>query len=173
MLLMSLSLALAADPTVEVEGNTIRGSVDIAVPAKRFLAELKDPEWESRVSGTSTRATLKGREGSCQQVAFVSPNPIIEARYEVKRCPTSDGWSASLIESNAFSTYASSWKVVDREGGASITYQVELETSLWVPNSLVRSETRRSVKKMLRSMAAWAEGAAKASAAAEAAQTSD
>lgn len=157
LLLLLASLALAEDPSAVVEGTVVRGTALIAVSPARFLAQLEDPAWESRISGSGTRVEVKGRAGDCLDVAFVSPNAILEARYELRRCPQPDGVRSTLLTSNAFSAYTSRWRASTEGAGARVTYEVDLTTSLWVPNSLVRSETRRAVLKLMRAIAAWSE----------------
>lgn len=156
MTLLAIGLALANDATVTIEGTLVRGSAHLEVPPQRFIAQLGDPGWESTVSGTATRVEVKGRAGDCQLLALVSPNAVMDATYEVRRCPTADGWQSTLITSNVFSTYRSSWKAVPEGDGSRVTYEVDLTTSLWVPGSLVRSEIRRSVLQMMHRVVDWA-----------------
>jgi hypothetical protein len=159
-LLFLASLALAQDLDVVVDGDVVRGTAHVDVTAVRFLTELKDPGWIGRMSGTGTTAEVLGKDGDCLRVAYVSPNLILTARYTVKRCMTSDGVRISLIESNTFSAYETTWRVVPEGEGARITYEVDLTSSLrWVPNSLVRSETRRSIHKTLKQLVKWAAAA--------------
>lgn len=154
-LLLATSLSLAGEPAAVVEGDVVRGTARLAVPPQRFLDALRDPTWEARVSGSSTTAEVKGRDGACLHVAYVSPNPVVKAAYEVRRCPVPNGWQSTLLASNVFEGYRAAWHAVPDGDGAQITYEIELSTSLWVPNSLVRGETRKSVLKMMRAMAAW------------------
>lgn len=159
ILLLAAGLALADDPSAVVEGSVVRGTAVLAVPPQTIIAQLSDPSWAGEVSGSNTQARVVSVLGPCQHVAYVSPNAILEARYELKRCPTADGWDDTLITSNAFSAYHATWRAVPEGEGARVTYEVDLSTSLWVPDSLVRGETRRSVLKMMRAMATWSQTA--------------
>jgi hypothetical protein len=90
-------------------------------------------------------------------VGFLSPNAIFDAKYEVRRCRTETGWENTLVSSNAFETYRAGWQVVAHPEGTLATYEVDLTTSLWVPNSLVRGETRRSIRQLLKAIVQWAD----------------
>lgn len=153
-----ISLALAGEVTADVDGSVVRGTALVAVPPERILAEMKDPTWIGRVSGSNTQVTVTGTKGRCQSVSYLSPNAIIDAAYDVTRCPTADGWVGTLVSSTVFSDYRTQWRVVPHGDGAKMTYEVDLTTSLmWVPNSLVRSQTKASVRKMMQAMVDWAD----------------
>jgi hypothetical protein len=149
--------AAAGEVSTEVVGSLVRGQAVLAVPPARFLAELEDPAWVSRVSQSKTQVSVVGPDGACTRVAFLSPNAIFDARYEVRRCRTPHGWENALLTSNAFETYRAGWHVAPHPEGTLATYEVDLTTSLWVPNSLVRGETRRSIRKLLKAIASWAD----------------
>lgn len=155
-LLLLLALAHADEPTALIDGTTVRGSAHLEVPPARVLAQLQDPVWESSLSATGTRVEVKGRTGECQHLALLSPNPVVDASYEVRRCPTEDGFQSTLITSAVLATYRARWRALPEGEGSRITYEVDLSSSLWVPETLVRSETRRSVLKMMTTMVAWA-----------------
>lgn len=156
LMLLGPATARAEGPTVTVQGATVHGSMYLDVPPQRFIDALQDPAWEGRVGANGTTAEIKGRIGPCQHVAYVAPNPILTATYELERCPRPDGWESSHLTSNAFHAYHSRWRAVPEGTGARVTYEVTMDVSLWVPDSFVRGATRKSLGKMLERMVAWA-----------------
>lgn len=154
--MLALGRAFAGEPTVVLDGAVVRGSAFIAAPPEALLAALSDPSWEGMIAGDGTRALLKGTMGSCQRVSYQTPNPVMDASYEVRRCPTADGWQMSLLSSPVLDSYRAQWRVVAEGAGSRVSFEVELSSSLWVPDSLVNSETVRSVEARLRAMDAWA-----------------
>lgn len=157
LLFLFASLALATEPTAVIDGTVVRGSAWLAVDAGHFLDALEDPVWESRVSGSGTRVAVLGRDGDCMDLSIVSPNVIHEARYELRRCRAADGVVSTLVSSNTFSAFTARWRAVPESGGARVTYEVDVTPSLWVPDALVRAETRRAVLKLLRGLTTWAD----------------
>ena len=164
MLALTLAfLANAADlppptATVQDDGSVI-GSVELAVPPETLRARLADPAWLPTISKDGTTVTLTGKEGGCQLIKSESPNVVMTARYTPRRCPTADGYQSTLIEGNAFDTYATSWSIIPTETGARATYKVSLTTSLWVPNSMVRRTTRNTIQEMLVNLQTWSQTA--------------
>lgn len=156
--LLLLVAALADEPTATVDGGKVIGSAHLNVTPDKVIAALGDPAWEHRVSGSTTTSNVLAREGTCHNVAYVSPHPIFEANYDLRRCAVADGWSVTLLRSNAFSTYKARWKAVPEGTGSRLTYEVDLDTSLWFPDSLVRGEMKKSVLKMMKAIAGWSQG---------------
>lgn len=157
-LLLTVGAALAEEPTVTVDGATVRGSAVLEVPATRFLAALRDPAWEGQVAGDGTEAHITGSEGGCQIVSYSSPNSVATATYVLRRCPTADGWESSLVRSNTFTAYRSRWTVTPAARACRVSFEVELSVSAWVPDSLVQSQTVQSIQRRLQALQAWASG---------------
>lgn len=156
MLVLLAAAALAADPIVDPDvtitpPDTVVGVVDVGVPVDVVRTALRDPAWVAKVDGGKTSVAVAGREGDCLVADYVSPSALLSVEYRVRRCPTPGGYEAVMLTSNAFEAYRVAWDLAPSEtGGTRITYTIQLTTSLWgVPNSLVTSTTRTSVKRML------------------------
>ena len=110
--------------------------------------------WVAKTTQGSTKATLHSREGDCKVLDMHTEHPIATISYRLKECPTTDGFRADLVESKAFSMYWTEWSVVDRpEGGATITYRIDLTSTLLVPSSFIKRTTRKNVVSMLNKIA--------------------
>lgn len=157
-LLLALS-AVAADlpePDVSVQKDgSVVGIVHLGVSPEVVKARMADPAWLAKVSGGTTTVRVEGMDGSCQLVASESPSSIMTARYQTRRCPTATGYRVSLRDSNCFKTYAASWDFTDGPSGAIGTYRLDLTTSLWIPNSVVRGQTRKALVDALGKLQAW------------------
>lgn len=151
-----LATALASDPTAVVtDAGVVRGTVALPVPPEVLVRELADPGWVATLYDGGTEVKVIGPDGPCLAVDYVSPNPIVTVSYRVRHCTTPTGATGALIASEAFSAYATSWVVVPKDGGLHATYEVDLTTSLFIPQSFVRSATRTSVKKLMGALDAW------------------
>lgn len=159
LLFLLAALAGAADlaaPTVTIHDNgSVVGLVDLGVTPEQVQSALSDPTWLPTITGDGTRVTLQGTDGGCQLLASESPSAIMTARYETRRCPTDTGFQSTLRSSNAFKTYATSWTFTPTAQGTRATYRLDMTTSLWVPNSVVRRATRNALEDMLTQLQAW------------------
>ncbi len=150
-----LAVALAGEPTVEVQGtDTVVGRVSVPMAPEAVRVKLADPVWVAQVSKGGTTAVVTGKQGACLDVDYTSPSPFLTVRYQVKQCPAKDGYVGELVSSNAFKTYSTSWRVTPAATGSTLEYKVQLVTSLFVPNSLVTSSTRKGVVNLLTNLSA-------------------
>lgn len=131
--------------------DTVRGVVETTAALERVRSVLADPGWVARVDGGKTKVDVRSKDGECLVADYVSPSALLEVTYQVRRCPTASGYEAKMLTSNAFKDYRVAWDLVSTaSGGTQLQYTIQLTTSLWgVPNSLVLSTTKKSVRKML------------------------
>jgi len=161
MLLLTLATlfgtAHAAEPpsvTIQDDGAVV-GVVDLAVAPDVLRTRMQDPSWLPTISGDGTTVTVTRTDGACQILHSESPNAVMTARYDTRRCPTDTGFASTLLDSNAFKSYATSWTFEPTATGTRATYRVALSTSLWVPNGVVRRTTRGAIQDMLENLQAW------------------
>jgi ribosome-associated toxin RatA of RatAB toxin-antitoxin module len=149
-----VTAALAVPPSaVLTDSGAVVGTVSVTTAPTEMMRLLGDPTWVAGVGGAGTRVTVKSHEGSCLIADYVSPSSVMEVTYTVKQCPTTTGYVATMITSNAFHSYRTEWKVEAEGAGSRLTYRLELDSKLWVPESLVTSTTRRSVEKLMQRLA--------------------
>lgn len=156
MLTLLLSAALAADPVAVVtDAGLVRGTVSVPVPAAVVVGQLADPGWVATLYDGGTEVSVVGPDGDCLVVDYVSPSAFLAVKYKVRHCPTRTGTQATLLESNAFSSYGTTWRVEPTAAGSNLVYELELVTTLMVPQSFVRSATRKSVQKLMEALDGW------------------
>lgn len=161
MVLLMLALqAQAADlppPTVSIDdAGRVVGTVQLATSAEKLRADMDDPTFVPRATGNGTEITVDARDGDCLVVTSVTPQKMMTVRTTTRRCPTADGWSSTLETSNALDAFVETWSVAPVGDGASVTYRVELSTSVWgVPDAIVRKTTRSSIQSMLEGLQRW------------------
>ena len=66
-----------------------------------------------------------------------SPSVFLEVRYATRQCPTADGVRSTLLSSNAFTAYTTSWRVVPEGAGSRIEYRLAMKTKLSIPQSWI------------------------------------
>lgn len=156
MILLISIAALAGAPEVVVgkDGGVV-GVADLAVRPDVIQRHLSDPTWLPTVDGGGTTVVLDGMDGSCQLLTSTSPSSVMTVEYKTRRCPTKTGFKSTLRESNAFKSYTTSWTFEPTPTGTRATYRIDANSSLWVPEAIVRRQTRIGIERMLTNVQAW------------------
>lgn len=153
MFTLLLTAALAVDPTATAPSSqAVVGTVSVASPADEVRRLLADPVRLSQLDGGTTKVTIRAREGSCVIADYLSPSFLMDVVYAVKQCPTTEGNAATLLSSNAFSSYRTEWKVQPEGAGSLITYRIDIDSSLMVPDSMVVGATKKAVQKLMETL---------------------
>ncbi|MCB9684926.1 MAG: hypothetical protein H6738_15590 [Alphaproteobacteria bacterium] len=150
-MLFAVSVALAAPPEVERrDDGTFVGQVVVdGADPEVVRAKLADPVWLATTTGGATQVTATEAQGTCLRTSRLTHNAIKDVVYVVDRCPTADGFAETLVSSNAFDTYTSSFSVRPDPAGARIVYTIDMKTSLMVPQFVVDQQTRKGILDML------------------------
>ena len=144
------SLALAGAPNVEISPtHAVRGVVTVPASVDQVLAKLRDPLWVSRIDNSGTTVTLVEQDGVCAILDSVSVNAIKTVSYRTRHCPTASGSRSTLVSSNAFDAYLAAWTVRPHADGAELIYDLDMKTSLMVPQFVIDRTTRKSVESLL------------------------
>ena len=145
-----MAVTLAGEPVTWVgDDGTVSGTVAVAASPAQVVPWLRDAPSVARLDGGSTRVTAVSAEGGCQVYDYVSESILSDITYRVRQCPTADGLVSTLISSPSFSAYVARWSVQPAGAGAALRYDILTEVTMMVPSSLVRSTTRRAVRRML------------------------
>lgn len=150
-----LAFALAADPTsanIDHDGAIIGIAHVEGVSAEEVRKKLADPRFVSKIHGGRTEMTVEPGGGDCLIVGYTSPNPILTARYTIKRCPHQGGFRGALIESPTFQDYSTRWSLTETDSGVEIRYRLFLVPKVMVPTSLVRSSARKSIAGLMKKL---------------------
>ncbi len=156
LVLLSSTAAWADEATVVIEDDgSITATVTVGSAPDVVLARVGDPEWVSRTSGDpGTAVTIVGPDGGCQLLDYVSSHPLSTASYRVRQCPVTDGFQTKLVSSDAFSKYQTSWDVQPHATGSTITYRLDLISTLKIPGWMVRRASRKSVESFIANIGA-------------------
>lgn len=153
MLSLLLGAALAAEVTIDDQGAVV-GTLVTPVPVDTLRARLADPTWLPTVSQDGTQVAIAAREGDCVVLDSVSPS-VITVRYRTRQCPTADGFTYTLVQSDNFSAYAASWTFAATPAGTRATYRVAVTSTLWLPDAIVRHATKSGIAQMVGRLEAW------------------
>lgn len=134
---------------VIADDGAVIGTVTVASPPDAARAKVTDPAWVASVGDDSTTVKVSEQDDGCAILDYVSEHPIATATYRVRQCPTATGVSATLVESDFFSTYEQSWSVIPDGTGSALRYRLNVVSTLPVPKWIVRKTTRGSVEKLM------------------------
>ena len=153
MSLAPILLAAAAVTATIGDDGAVTATTVVASSVDVVRSKVGDPVWVAMIGGKNTDVAVAGTKGDCQVLDYVSRHSIATTRYRVKQCPSPEGFVANLVESEAFSSYRTTWSVTPSEAGPLLTYRLELVSTLPVPKWMVRRSTRSSVEHMMESIA--------------------
>lgn len=147
------TMAMATElppPTIVIQdGGAVVGTVELPTAPESVRAALSDPTFLPTATGSTTEVRLARMDGACQIIDSVSPSTFLTARYQTRRCPTPSGYHSTVLSSNCFKAYETSWTLVPSHHGTTATYRIHATTSLWVPNSVVRGQTKKAMQDLL------------------------
>jgi len=142
--------AMAA-PTISLDGDVIVGVVEVAAAPDVVRERIADPTWVNAVDAGNTDVTVADRAEGCLVLDYLTTTTFATVRFRVRQCPTLDGVVTSLMQSDDFSAYQTSWVVRPNgvEGGAVLVYRQEVRTRLPVPAFIVRRQSKRHIASLL------------------------
>lgn len=150
-----LTLALAEEPVVNVASDgTINARITMDAEEAAVRAALANGAAAARLSPDilSSSAT---RVGSCEEVSSQVRGLFSPFALRTRRCPTTSGYREQLVSSDGLRSYDSTWEIrEDGPGRTQVNVRMRTEVSLPVPTSLAQSHQARSLKDVLRALAA-------------------
>ena len=151
---LTLSSALAGAPSATLlDDGTVVGTASVTTAPAEVIRLVADPRWITSIDGGGTQVTVTGREGACLLADYFSPSAFLDVTYTVRQCPTAAGNVSTMVTSNAFHSYRTEWTITPEGAGARITYRLQLDSKLWVPESVVTSTVKKSVERMMQRLA--------------------
>lgn len=103
---------------------------------------------------TTTVSVKASRDGACERVQLQTRGLFSPFSLETRRCPTSAGWKETLVTSPHFREYWNEWTIREVPGGTRVTFTTRTMPDVSVPESLILSQTRRVLAKLMRSLMA-------------------
>ena len=73
-------------------------------------------------------------------------------QLETRRCPTSTGWRETLVRSSDFKEYWNEWTLKEDGTGTLVTFTTRTLPDVAVPESIILSQTRRVLAKLMRGL---------------------
>jgi hypothetical protein len=146
------ALAEESEPKVTInKDGFVEGHIDLPVSKSEVHLWLADAVQASRLSNDVYDANSR-KDGACDIIFRKVRGMWTPITYQARRCPTDTGWIEDLVESNTFSIYQMEWTLQGLEEGTRVGYKIKTEVNYPVPVSWVQTETKRSVKKMLKNL---------------------
>jgi sterol desaturase/sphingolipid hydroxylase (fatty acid hydroxylase superfamily) len=158
LLATASSASALAGPAVGADADGfVRGTLLVDADVAEVRRVLADGAWLARAAPDVARASATALADGCERIDLRLHAASGGFHVATRRCRSEGGWASTLLESNAFTAWESSWTVVDTDAGAELRYAVRTRVRLPVPESLLR---RRSVESVRRSLEAVAEALA-------------
>lgn len=127
------------------EPGTIITRLLVPASAEEVRAVLDDPV----AFGGFTPDVLSMRvepRGRCKLLSFDSRGFLEPMRYSTLRCPSAQGWSETLFQSEDFTRYDADMAFEDAPGGTLITYRLSVDLDFPVPDMVISRNVKKSAK---------------------------
>ena len=155
ILLLCSSLASANPHTATLDDDGfVTLSARLAAPVEAVRGHLDDvtAAFDLVDDARAVRAT---RRGDCQEIEVETPGILRPMRYISMRCPTADGWSERLVQSEDFALHEVEWHITPAADGATdITYRVRVALSMPGVHSLVIKKLSSSMERTVSRLSA-------------------
>ena len=157
LLALGLSPAASAADLPSISSSSSSDGVTM-----RMLVQAPIDEVRSVLSRAETSVTLSPDvmelhttdQGNCERVEVSTRGLFSPMRYVGLRCPTSEGWSETLVESEDFTHYDVEWTLSPTDEGTMVTYRIDVSLkNLPVPDRVLHSNLSSSMKHVMASLA--------------------
>jgi len=151
LLALSLTTTAEAGP---LENFTVHndGSVVMHVLVEKPMAAVRS----SLDSAMSVMSLDGGRtitktvsKGACQELHVETPGLFSPMQYVSMRCPTTNGYSETMVSSDDFDASEVQWTLSEVDGGTRITYRVLVDLAFPVSQDMVTSRVKKSMGSMM------------------------
>ena len=135
---------------VTAEGLVI-AQVRVAASPAAVRVQLAGAERAHRLAPTtvSVKATA---DGACEKLQLATRGLLSPFQLETRRCPTSTGWRETLVRSSDFKEYWNEWTLKEDGTGTLVTFTTRTLPDVAVPESIILSQTRRVLAKLMRGL---------------------
>jgi hypothetical protein len=141
--------ALAAEPEVRAHADgAVTGELFVAAPADRVRALIDGPVVQGDLS-PDVYSVVATPDGPCRQLVTSTRGLWSPLQVRSRWCPSADGFTETLVQSEDFSVYSNQWTVTPANGGSQVALRVHASPNLPVPQSVITENTRRSVGALL------------------------
>lgn len=151
-LLLGTAWAGDVDVTVDDDG-TVLGRVELSAPVDEVRSLLGDPERMNRVLKSESQTEIS-QQGDCILQKTHQPHPIAAVDFVIRTCPTTTGWKTTLVESDDIERMDVEWKLAPMASGTAVTYSLDVESTMVLPDFVERGALKRSATKTLEALVA-------------------
>lgn len=152
-MLALVALVAAQDPTSSVDAS---GTVEVRCTVAASEAEVRALLGDAVRTAQLAPDTLTARpttRGPCTELGMTVKGPLDPIVLRTLRCPTTKGWSYSLLDSDTVTTFSAEWKLTpSASGGTDVVYRIQSDVNLPVPKFLVRKGVLASAQETLRNL---------------------
>lgn len=136
---------------VTAKGEVV-AEVKVAAKPDAVRALLSGAEKAHSFAPTTVSAKATP-DGKCEKVALQTRGLLSPFVLETRRCPTKTGWRETLVSSDNFREYWNEWSIKEVAGGTLVTFRTRtLPDVVGVPESLILTETKRVLGKLMRNL---------------------
>ncbi len=157
-----LILAMAAhggDASVAVmDDGMVVGSITVEAEEPAVRALLRDATVVAELS-SDVISIESEQTGDCEDTRKKTRGMFAPLTVHTRRCPTDDGWSERMVESDDFHRYETDWEVARTGAGTRVTYKVQTDPDL--PRRFVLKNIVAGVKDTLEQLVSRLKGKGK------------
>jgi len=131
--------------------GVVIAQVHVAASPAAVREVLAGAERSHRLAPTtlSVKATP---DGTCEKLQLSTRGLLSPFQLETRRCPTSTGWRETLVRSSDFKEYWNEWTIKPDGAGSLVTFSTRTLPDVAVPESIILSQTRRVLAKLMRGL---------------------
>ena len=142
------SSALADGGDVRIEGDRVVAELEVPAALEDVRKVVDDPWTISGFYGDGNNVT-RVHDGDCDTLRYAIDSFIGTVTYNVLYCVDADGARSTLAEPlEDMRAYEAVWRVEASGTGSKIRYELLVVPTIKLPRRVVRSTSKRSVKKL-------------------------
>lgn len=107
----------------------------------------------SHMLASTTIEVAATPEGACSRVKLKVRGVLSPFHLETRRCPTATGFQETLVASSDFLAYYNEWTIQETGDGVLVSFRSRSLPDVAVPESLILSQTRKVLAKVLARLA--------------------
>jgi hypothetical protein len=148
------SAAVAAEPQTVVQSDgTVEVRMTVEAETEAVLKVLADTDGVYSTLNTDIYRTVSEKRGSCEEVRRETRGVFRPFKFRSLRCPSKDGFTETLLDSDDITTYQTSWELTKTATGTAIVYKVHTELRPVFPRPLVLQGTLAGAKETVINLA--------------------
>lgn len=120
-----------------------------AATVREFLVDAE----RAHSLASTTQQVRATRDGDCQKVKLSTRGITSPLLVETRRCPTTTGFTEVMLSSPDFLEYRNEWTIQQVGDYVLLTYVTRTVPDLAIPESIINSQARRVLAKVMQRLA--------------------